>query len=277
MAIPPEGWTAAPQRAPLVDVPLPAREEFTYTSFEDHPPLIDQWDLPLDKLTWGGAGAEAVEGFTEKNTLVKEATLWVESAYAVTLIDAFLLVAPLEKGWLFTVDGHVFYVLNFVLGRTLIYDFTTQQWHKWYTAGRPFWNVFRGINWNGKVIGADAETAQIWEVDMESELDQEALPITRVVSGFQAVEGLGSVRQGALRITARRGDLLEGGATVQMRFSDDGGKTWSQLYSFDLQDTNASQRIEWRSLGRLRAPGRIWEIYDSGGLVRIDGADGEIS
>lgn len=267
----------APERAPLINVPLPEREEFTYTSLEDHAPLIDQWPLPLDKLTWGGAGADAIEGSTESNVLVKEATLWVDSAYAVTLIDAFLLIAPLEKGWLFTVDGHVFYVLNFVLGRTLVYDFTTKQWHRWYTADRPFWNLFRGINWNGRVIGADAEDPRIWELDLYSELDEEEFLIQRAVSGFQAVDGLGSARQGSLRITARRGEMDASGATVQMRFSDDGGKTWSQFYSFDLQETNYSQRIEFRSLGRLRAPGRIWEIYDTGGLVRIDGADGDIS
>lgn len=277
MALPPEGWTATPERAPLLDVPLPEREEFSYTSYENPPPFVDQWGLDLRKLVWGGAGAEAVEGVTAKHTRVKVATLWVESAYSVTLIDEFLLVAPLEKGWLFTIDGHVFYVLNFVLGRTLVYDFTTRQWHKWYTAGRPFWNVFRGINWNGRVIGADAESPAIWEVDMGSELDEGEHPIERVVSGFQAVSGLGSARQGSLRISARRGELPAGGTALRMRFSDDGGRTWSKFYTFDLKDTNYSQHIEFRSLGRLRAPGRIWEIYDTGGLVRIDSADADIS
>lgn len=270
MALPPGGWTTAPERAPFVDVPLPEREEFTYVTYEDHPPLIDQWELPLAKLEWGAAGADAAEGYTEDNDLVRAATLWVDSAYAVTMIDAFLLAAPLEKGWLFTLDGHVFYALNFVLGRSLIYDFTTGQWHKWYTEGRPFWNVFRGINWNGVAVGADAEGPQVWAVDPLSHTDN-GVEVARVVSGFQPAEGPDSSQVGALRLTAR-GAGAEERTTVQLRFSDDGGRTWSRFYTRELLG-NRPHRIEFRSLGRVRAPGRLWEIHDAGGLVRIDGID----
>ena len=31
--------------------------------------------------------------------------------------------------------------------------------------------------------------------------------------------------------------------------------------------------IAWRSLGSFMAPGRIFELSDSGGLIRIDGCD----
>lgn len=63
---------------------------------------------------------------------------------------------------------------------------------------------------------------------------------------------------------------------ARMRFSDDSGKTWSRYFDILLRDGDDNQKLEWRSLGRLRAPGRLWEISDAGGLARIDGLDADM-
>lgn len=186
-------------------------------------------------------------------------------------------VALTQPAWAFTFDGHVFYVLPEVDGKTLVYDMTTGQWHLWYTgAVLAMWNMRRGRMWKGRAIAADETLNKIWEVDPHSELDEGSIDITRVVSGFQPVRGTASARQGSLRVTANVGEPNLVGATVQMRFSDNEGQTWSPVYVRILFTGDFDQPLRFRSLGRLRAPGRIWEITDTGGLMFIEGADGDI-
>lgn len=200
---------------------------------------------------------------------------------APLLVSTLLPRRTLERAWAFTFDGHIFYVLNFVGEKALIYDITTKQWHRWSgqvalaEGGEPFWNMFRGIVWKGRVIAAGMEDNAVWELDPHSMLDEELTPIARKVTGFQSIRGSASQRQGSLRITARKEDAADP-ATITMRFSDDRGKTWSNPKTVVLASNSYSQRIEFRSLGRMRAPGRVWEISDTGGFVRIDGADADL-
>lgn len=184
-----------------------------------------------------------------------------------------------EEAWAFVLDGHVFYVLFSSGGVSLVYDLSTGQWHGWATEALTFWNMRRGIMWKGRVIAADGRIAdgatdpgpKIWELDPASMLDEGTLEIARVVSGFQPIRGRGSFRQGSLRLTAT--GTPSAGAVLKMRFSDDEGVTWSQEYSVALDPDATVQPIKFRSLGRLRAPGRLWEISDAGGVVCVMGMD----
>lgn len=178
-----------------------------------------------------------------------------------------------ESAWAFTMDGHTFYVLNTVGTKSLVYDLTARQWYIWYTAGMDFWNMFRGTNWNGKVVAADDSGAQIWELDLYAVLDQEVLQIERVVTGFQPLRGRASILIGNAHLKANVGSPSDAGAAVKLRFSNDEGVTWSEYFEVALAVDDFSQRVTFRSLGRLRAPGRLWEISDTGGLMRIDALD----
>jgi hypothetical protein len=210
-------------------------------------------------------------------------TLEFTSVWSVVLVDTLRdFPPPLPKAWAFTFDGHVFYVLHFADRPSLICDLTTGQWHAWYTSERVeldtpdegFWNMFRGIMWRGKMIAADYGLPVVWEVDPESGVDHGSEFIERAVSGFMPLRGSDSVRQGFMRVTARK-EVGASGSVVRMRFSDDRGKTWSQWYETALGQ-GSQHRIEYRSLGRVRAPGRLWEIADVGALICIDGADAEL-
>lgn len=187
----------------------------------------------------------------------------------------------LERAWAFKLDGHTFYVLNFTLEAALIYDLAADQWYRWYGSNAlgpgldPLWNMFRGIVWKGRVLAADMETADIWELDPHSFLDEDIDPIKRIVSAFIPFRGSESRRNGALRIIARKEDVAQP-ATVTMRFSNDGGQTWSTDRVVLLPSNSYSQRLEFRSLGRIRAPGRLIEIEDTGGFVRLEGADADL-
>lgn len=183
----------------------------------------------------------------------------------------------MTPAWAFVFDGHIFYVLNDVNGNTMICDLRTGQWHHWYTgvvAGK--WNMYRGVVWKGRVLAADELTNEIWEADPHSFLDEAATDIKRVVTAFESVRGKGSVRQGSLRISASVGFPTLVGATLQMRFSDNEGQSWSPTYSRTLVSGDFNQELRFRSLGRLREPGRIWEISDTGGVVTIEAADADL-
>ena len=60
-----------------------------------------------------------------------------------------------------------------------------------------------------------------------------------------------------------------------MRFSDDEGVTWSNEFSITLE-TDAKQRLEFRSLGAFAEPGRIFRLYDTGGIKFIGRCEADI-
>lgn len=183
----------------------------------------------------------------------------------------------MTPAWAFVLDGHIFYVLNDVSGRTVVCDMRTGQWHHWYTGAVPGkWNMFRGFMWRGRPLAVDEVSSKVWEVDPNAFLDEGVQHILRVVTGFQAVRGKASMRQGSLRLTASVGEPDLVGAVVSMRFSDNEGVAWSTPQTRVLAAGDYAQPLRFRSLGRLRAPGRIWEISDQGGLVTIEGADSDM-
>lgn len=181
------------------------------------------------------------------------------------------------KTWAFVLDGHTFYVMDDVSGMTLVCDLSTQQWHHWYTGNdATVWGMLRGVTWKGRVLAVDAASSEIWELDPNSALDRSTEHIRRVVTAFQSVRGKGSIRQGSFRITASMGEPSLPDAVVSMRFSDDEGQSWSPTYERTVQAGNFGQLLRYRSLGRIRAPGRIWEVSDTGGLLTIEGADVDV-
>ena len=180
-----------------------------------------------------------------------------------------------RRGWAFVLDGHVFYVLP-IHDRTLVLDLTTGQWHQWGTRGFPIWNAYRGVVWRGKTLAADEALPAIWCVDPSTALDEEAHPIERVTSGFTPFRGRSAQPVGKVLLTASVGDPSIPDAEVRLRFSDDEGETWSRYFSVPLEGGNFAQVIAFRSLGRVRAPGRLWEISDAGGMVTIEGMHANI-
>jgi hypothetical protein len=182
-----------------------------------------------------------------------------------------------RKAWGFSLDGHVFYVLNDVDGSTYVCDLTTGQWHHWYTGDEPgLWNAWRGIMWRGHALAGGEEGNRIWLIDPDAETDEGEHQISRVVTAFAPLRGKASIRQGSLRVNASIGSPSADPAVLYLRFSDDEGTAWSHAYERTLEPDKFDQVLRYRSLGRIRAPGRIWELADKGGLVRIDGVDSDI-
>lgn len=217
----------------------------------------------LQVIHSGSSGAMARESFGALQVL-----------YTVGVADATRRLA-----WTFDFDGHTFYVLDLGGDGTLVYDLTTGQWSKFDTNGfNGVWDFRSGFHWRtGKmVVGGSTIGATIRKLVADSFLDEGWRPVTYEVRGLLPVAGTDYRRQYTLRLVGSAGQTADSVAPVlKMRFSDDQGVTWSEERTITLtQDTR--QRIEFRSLGAFTAPGRIFRIYDEGGVKFIAYVEADI-
>ena len=176
-----------------------------------------------------------------------------------------------QRAWTFDFDGHTFYVLDLGASGTPVYDTLTGQWSRFRTAGYGGWNFKNGFHWRtGKmVIGGADGSGQLLRLSAQSFLDEGWRPVIYEVRGMVQTTSKDFIRQYALRMIGATGLLADSiSPATKMQFSDDRGVTWSPVFTLELTP-NSRQRIEFRSLGAFTAPGRIFRIYDEGGIKFI--------
>jgi hypothetical protein len=190
--------------------------------------------------------------------------------------------------WAFSLDDHDFYVLRLGPSETLIYDLKTDQWSSWESPGRTNWRLHVGQNWvgftdmgvnNTDVIAGDDVEGVLWVLDAESGLDDRPDdsglndPFTRVVTGGIQVVGRNVTPCGALTLDVALGAPVDAGTRILLEMSDDFGHTWTDCGTVTVTAADYGKVIEWRALGLIKAPGRIFRLTDTGGTVRISGAN----
>ena len=181
-----------------------------------------------------------------------------------------------KRAWTFTLDGHTFYVLDMGQEGTFLWDKTTNQWTQFITKGYVGWNFANGCMWGQRVIAGDMLTTDIWEMSPGSLFDNGATEIIHVVTGGIATRNRIYHSVESFTLAASVATLLDpAGASVTLSFSDDQGVTWTTMDTLPLTGAT-SQEIAWTSLGSFCNPGRVFKITDSGGFLRIDGADAQI-
>lgn len=184
------------------------------------------------------------------------------------------------RSWGFELDGHVFVIYSFGEQGTFVYDDLTGTWSKWYTQGfGNQLNAENGIYWyDGRYVAATIQDPTLVEMNFDSEFDDGFRTIQRVVTGLVTLKHRDQTLDvGALHIDASVGapsytEPNPPGPRMRLRYSDDEGNTWSDYEDVSLIVGEYNQDIQWRSLGTIFAPGRVFEISDEGGVVRIDGA-----
>lgn len=177
------------------------------------------------------------------------------------------------RAWSYNLDGHAFYVLDLGVEGTFVFDDTTGQWSQFQTAGYGVWNMVNGHEWGLYVVGGDALYPVVWALKPDGFLDEDWRPVEHKVNGALPSRSRDGVPLDAFFVNASVGQVGEDGALLQLRWSDDNGKTWSDYQEIALEENNFSQNLAWRSLGQISAPGRIFEIRDVGGLIRLDDAN----
>lgn len=177
-----------------------------------------------------------------------------------------------QKAWTFDFDGHSFYVLDLAENGAMIFDITTGQWSRFDTPGfEGHWNMKNGFHWRSgqQVLGGAMDTPIVLNLDPTSFLDDGWRPVVYEVRGVIFATDVAYHRQFALQLIGSAGRTADTVSPVlKMQFSDDQGQTWSKERTVVLT-ADTRQRIEFRSLGAFTAPGRVFRLYDTGGIKFI--------
>lgn len=191
--------------------------------------------------------------------------------------------------WGYSLDDHDMYVLRVGTFETFIYDLKTGQWAHWASPDRNNWRAHVGCNWLGMsaatfangfgsdVVAGDDTTGVLWILDPTAGQDDDPTtgdptPFTRVVIGGIPASGRDTIPCGAVELTASLGNPALTGATVTLRTSDDAGHSYVSHGSQTMTAGTFNQVVEWRALGQIKAPGRIFELSDNG-VMRLSGLD----
>lgn len=171
-------------------------------------------------------------------------------------------------GYTYQQDGHEFYVLNFPSGKTTwVYDVATQLWHQRAYSGQRGLERHRGemhVEAFGKHILSDYQTGKLYVLDRFA-LNDAGKFITRVRSAPFLTDELKNMFCSKLWLDMQMG-LGAGNAPIgapepqcMMKWSDDGGHTWSNEHWIPLGAVGQNtKRAIWRRLGRFRQ--RVFEF-----------------
>ena len=169
-------------------------------------------------------------------------------------------------------QGHSFFVLTFPSGNaTWVYDVATQLWHQ-----RAAWN---GLNFTrhlaqnhvycfGKHLVGDFQSGKVYEMSIDF-LTDNGQAIRRVRRAPHVSLEQQWMFHSQLEVILETGigpqpPLLDGqgnprGPMASLRWSDDGGHTWSNYHDEDMGQTGKYRtRVMFRRLGRSRD--RVYEL-----------------
>lgn len=163
-----------------------------------------------------------------------------------------------------TDDGHLLYVLTFPTGnRSFAYDFTTNLWHEQQSFGVGRMRIATHAFFNNKHYVGDAINGNLYTLSSTTYQDN-STTISRKGRTIHHTKGYDRLFWHSLRLVFEQGVGLSSGAAsntdpqVAIRFSDDGGNTWSQERLAPLGKIGEySAASEWYRLGQSRH--RVWE------------------
>lgn len=202
-------------------------------------------------------------------------TFAIEEAFEEyeTLTDAI--------GYTYTESGHVFYVLNFPTAQaTWCFDTSTNLWHeRAYNNGGQLQmqlQAYHCFNFGINLVG-DYTSGNIYEMSQDIYSDNGTVIIRKRVAPHIAQDML-RIFYSSFQLDIQQGDGLDGnqqGSNPQclLRFSDDGGRTWSNIKDASIGKIGETKkRVIFRRLGQARD--RVFEITISDPIfVSLVGAE----
>lgn len=163
------------------------------------------------------------------------------------------------RAFSFTWDGHTFRVLGLDT-KTLVYD-VAGGWAEYTYNGGPFpsLGLYDGQN---TFVGGD----KVWLLDEIA--NDDGAEMERVLTAILPVGA--PVKIDALQVSLSPGvsTVLQDPAVIQMRWSDDQGRTWTGWRSATTGESgNYRHRTLYRRLGMADAPGRAFEIRQTDDIL----------
>ena len=175
-------------------------------------------------------------------------------------------------GYTYQQDGHSFYVLNFPSANTTwVFDVATGAWHERASFANGQFSRHRAdnmCNFGGNIIVGDYENGNIYTFDLDLYSDngepQKWLRSWRALPTGQ--NNLSRTVQHGLQLDCETGVGLNDGQgndpQVMLRWSDDGGHTWSNEHWKSMGKIGRSgYRTIWRRLGAtMKIRDRVYEV-----------------
>ena len=190
------------------------------------------------------------------------------STHAVenTLVDKYIEDA---RAWTYQLEGHEVYVVSFpTIDLTWAYDVSTGMWHKWLSVDNQ--NVFhrhRGncqANFQNINLVGDYANGLIYQLDQTNYTDN-GNEIRRIRRAPHMISDYQRQYFDELQIYFQPGVGLSNGLTANenpqamLRWSDDGGSTWSNEHWTSIGTQGAyKNRAIWRRMGWARD--RVFEV-----------------
>jgi hypothetical protein len=198
---------------------------------------------------------------------------------------------PKVRCFTFTLDGHDFYVIRLGTIETLVFDTQTNQFYIWGSGDSLLWRAYDGCNWLGgyaqsagfgsNIVVGDDGNGSIYFLNPDADTDDDAIEgstlqrdFVRRASGQVITKGYSSVRCYGVELLGSIGQYAGAApSTVTLDYSDDRGQSYVDAGTYTIDSADYEARLFWRSLGSIRAPGRIFRVTDYGALKRIDSLD----
>lgn len=184
------------------------------------------------------------------------------------------------RAWPFTQDDHDFWVLQLGEDGTLVFDKLSSQWAQWRSPGKAFWRGNDGVQWEGWNICCDTDTGILWRIDPEGRLDDGTTPITSLVSGKVTTRMRRNAQCHMAEVALSEGEPPTGvdasTLAISLRTTDDDGLNFISHGDITGTAIGSDITVRWYGLGVMPAPGRVFEITDTGYARRIDGFNIEV-
>lgn len=159
------------------------------------------------------------------------------------------------KGFAYSQDGHLFYVLSFP-EVTWVYDATTQQWHERQSYGHDNWSVGCHASAFGLEIVGDSRSNKVGYLDPSTYTEWgDTLLMLWTYQPVYAEQNLAF--HDKLEIVLETGVGLTSGQgsdpQMMLSYSNDGGQTWTALPNRDIGAIGRyDTRVIWNRLGSAR-------------------------
>jgi hypothetical protein len=170
-----------------------------------------------------------------------------------TISDAFALT--------FQMEGHSFYVLTFpTADKTWVYDVASGHWFEWCSrntsTGAEFrWRASCAAFIGGKVHVGDYADGKIYRLSLDTYTDNgDPIKFLRATQCMDSPNGHRNFYE-ALHVDMEVGT---GSGTLSMRYSNDGGRTWSTAKTRALTNGTYGTRVKFGPTGA--GQNRVWEI-----------------
>lgn len=158
-------------------------------------------------------------------------------------------------------DGHKVVYLTVPSGKTWGYDAASREWHRRKSYGLDRWRANTLTDWNSKTIAGDYSSGKLYEVKWgHATEDGEPLERDRVFAVLHS--DFARVPVNAVRFLVDSGSPGSGDNIVCLRYTDDGGRNWSQWRNKGLgAEGNRLAPVIFRQMGQTRH--RIYHLSDT--------------